>query len=330
MKLQRIQSCSGTLCDSTAEGKPGVLTRLARSLLFALLIGALGTVSAPAAPRFSDWSDAQPALDTDNSVAGGCPIESPNGLTLFMAINRAGGLGDLDIWMAHRADVDEPFGPAENAGAPINSPYADFCPTPLTGNYFLFVSSRPGAGTCGSGDIYASRNHPVHGWEEPVNLGCAELGEGPNTAGGEFSPSLVETDEGVFLYFSSTVTGNHDIYSIQLYRDGTFGTAVPVDALNTEFDDRMPNVSRNGLEIVFSSDRPTWGDGEPSWGAQDVYVSTRESTRSIWSEPVNLGPDINTGADETRASLSKDQTRLYFGRSGEIYTSHRSKIRGPK
>ncbi len=281
-------------------------------------------------PHFSPWGDAVPDLDTDNSVNGGCPIESRDGRTIFMASGRPGGHGDLDIWIAHRKSVDLPFGEAENLPAPVNSEYPDFCPTPLGGKYLLFVTARPADGACGSGDIYLTRNNPAHGWEEPVNLGCAP--DGPNTAGGEFSPSLVETDEGVFLFYSSNGTGNMDIYMSEMQADGSFGPGQPVDELNTEFDDRMPNVSKDGREIVFSSSRLTWGEaGEyDSYGMQDVYTSTRDSTGDPWSSPVNLGPGINTGDSETRASMSWDRKRLHFGRAGEIYVSERSKFRGPK
>jgi hypothetical protein len=287
-----------------------------------VLACAMASTTASAEPRFSSWPNALAAPDTDNSVNGGCPIESPDGLTLYMASARDGGYGLLDIWSAERHELDQPFGPAENLGGTISSGQDDFCPTPLTGRYFLFVSARPGG--CGGGDIYLTRNNPAHGWEEPVNLGCAATGDGPNTAGAEFSPSLVETKQGIFLFYSSTGSGNHDIYMSQLHADGSFGVGVPVDELNTGSDDRMPNVSKNGLEVVFSSNRPDLG----AQGAQDVYAATRRSTDEPWSLPVNLGAGINTAADETRATLSRDQTRLYFGRSGEIFLSHRNKLKG--
>lgn len=276
-------------------------------------------------PHFGPWEPAEPDLDTDNSVAGGCPHESRNGRTMYMASDRDGGHGDLDIWVAHRTNVDSPFGEATNLDEPVNSEYADFCPTPIGGKFLFFVSTRPHPDACDGGDMYITRNNPAHGWADPVNLGCAEEGEGPNTAGGEFSPSLVETKNGTFLFYSSNGTGDMDIYMSEMAKDGSFAPGVPVAELNTIYDDRMPNISKDGREIVFSSNRPTWGAGDPAIGGQDVYSSTRDSIYDPWSEPVNLGPGINTGADETRASMSWDRVRLHFGRMGEIYVSHRTK-----
>ncbi len=285
--------------------------------------------TALAGPHFTDWGPAVEEWDTDNSVQGGCPIESRDGLTLFMASAREGGLGSNDIWVASRFDLDEPFGEAENLGSPVNSAAADYCPTPLNQNFLLFVSTRGGPDSCGGGDIYIIKRNPAKGWGEPVNLGCADTGDGPNTAGGEFSPSLVKTDNGVFLFFSSDGDGNHDLY-VSEFVDGHFGPGMRIDELSTDADDRMPNVSKDGREIVWSSDRATWGGGQDALGSWDVYTSRRDSINDPWSEPVNLGPGINTAEGETRASMSWDRYRLHFGRSGEIYVSERSKLKGPK
>jgi hypothetical protein len=45
-----------------------------------------------------------------------------------------------------------------------------------------------------------------------------------------------------------------------------------------------------------------------------------------WSTPVNLGGNVNTLGNETRASLSGDGHRLHFGRDGDVYVSERSTV----
>jgi hypothetical protein len=87
----------------------------------------------------------------------GCPILSPYGRSLFMASNRPGGHGGLDVWVATRPSTDEPFGAPENLPAQINSSADDFCPTPLRGNRLLFVSRRTTDVSCGMGD---NLSHP--------------------------------------------------------------------------------------------------------------------------------------------------------------------------
>ena len=90
-------------------------------------------------------------------------------------------------------------------------------------------------------------------------------------------PSLVETWFGTFLFYSSNGSGgDQDIYVSRLGRDGHFGPGKVVEELSTEFEDIMPNVRERedgSFEIVFSSNRPTWGRGQAAFGAQDVYYS---------------------------------------------------------
>jgi hypothetical protein len=176
--------------------------------------------------------------------------------------------------------------------------------------------------------MYLIRRNAALGWSAPQHLGCVETGTGPNSEGAEFSPSLVTTAAGTFLYFSSTATGNHDIYRSRMGHDGRFGPPSLVHELNTELDDRMPNVRSDGLEIVFSSMRATDSNGVASAGGFDVYVSRRLTVWSRWSAPVNIGRSVNTPGSETRATLSWDGKRLYFGRDGDIYSSTRALVPG--
>ena len=303
--------------------------RLIGPILLALILTMPGIASAK---QFSEWGPAVLETGINSPQADGCPIESPNGKNLYIASNRpgaVGGVGDLnDIWVAHRANRNAPWSTPINVGAPVNSAAADFCPTPVhdklgAGNWLLFVSSRGGPGTCGAGDMYLAQSLRGRTWSEPVHLGCDAAGTGPNFSGGEFGPSLVETDEGTFLYFSSTgpdPTHNQDIYVSRMNANGTFAPAEPVVELNTDADDFMPNVSGNGKEIVFNSNRAG------GFGLQDVYTASRRNPGDAWSNVVNVGPNVNTAASETRSSLSGDGTRLHFGRNGDIYVSTRTRV----
>jgi WD40-like Beta Propeller Repeat len=297
------------------------------SAALALLLASGGAYASN--DQWSAWTVATPVLEVNSPVSDGCPIESRDGLSLYIASMRIPNVGN-DIFAADRASKSEPFGEPKHLDAPVNSDANDFCPTPIYGSYLLFVSERSGPETCdagpGRGDMYIVRRNAAFGWGEPRHLGCVERGTGPNSAGAEFSPSLVTTAEGTVLYFSSTVTGNHDIYQSRLRTDGTFAPPTPVEAVNTEFDDRMPNVRSDGLEMVFSSLRPADSNGTPSIGNFDVYVSRRSSTRKPWSPPVNLGRAVNSPGSETRATLSWDGRRLYFGRDGDIYSSTRRAV----
>lgn len=318
-----------TRIDPGPPRRGGVLRR-GRLVVAVVAIGMLGVSGVATAGSTTAWAPAEEVPNVDApGVADGCPIESPDGDHLFIASMRGPG-GDNDIWVATRGEDGE-FETPIMLPAPVNTDADEFCPTPLRGNHLLFVSTRGGVdayGTaaCGGGDIYLARRSPATGaWDEPRNLGCAP--DGPNMAGTEFGPSRVETDDGTILYFSSgggPGTNTQDVYMSWLQPDGTYGAPSAVAELNTgDWDDMMPNVSKDGRELVLASNRP---GGE---GSFDIWVSTRDSVGDVWSPPVNLGPAVNTAAGETRPSLSWKGERLYFGRAGVIFVSTRTKQTGP-
>jgi hypothetical protein len=306
------------------------------SVLRVLVALALLAVFAPAAQamEFSPWAPAVNAEDLpgtsdelNTAFQDGCPIQAPDGLSLFMASTRPRFEGDtrtdIDIWVAERESTDAPWGAPQNLGAPVNSTADDFCPTPIRGEGLFFVSRRvlPGV-TCGMGDIYFTRLNPARGWEPPEHLGCQSDG-GPNTPLDEQGPSYVKTG-GPALYFSS----GPDIYRSARHGDGSFGPAEPVAELNSTAMDIQPNVRRDGREVVFASNR----GGTSAFGGQDIWVATRKDVNGPWSAPVNLGSAVNTAANETRPSLAWGATRLYFGRApgapvtADIWVSTREKI----
>ncbi len=145
--------------------------------------------------------------------------------------------------------------------------------------------------------------------------------QGPNGPGTEYGSCLLETDTGTRLFFSgggSVGTNTQDIYISRHGADGGFSPPKPVTVLNSAYDDAMPNVSRDGREIVFPIE-PARRRG--CLGHLDLDPQQRPRP---WSAPVNLAATINTAVPETRPSLSWDGERLYFGHAGDIYVSHRT------
>ncbi len=295
-------------------------------VLVATLVGTVagGSFSSWAAPQKVDTIAGNHA-DINSPSVDGCPIQSPDGKSLYFASNRPRYVGDprtdLDIWVAHRASPSAPFGAPVNLGDAINSTADDFCPTPVIGKILFFVSARLGG--CGAGDIYVARQRLFGGgWTTPENLGC-QVNGGPNTALGEAGPSVFLGGGRLHLYFSS----GPDIVDSTMQSNGSFGPAVPVAALNTTSNDLRPNVRADGLEIVFDSDR-TGGAG-----GFDIYVATRSGTSDPWSAPMAV-TELNTSANETRASFSLDGKTLYFGRAPgpegmtDIYVTTRSRTHG--
>ena len=78
-----------------------------------IVIGVLLAGGSAGAMQFTDWSpsislESVPGTDSAINTAfqDGCPAPSKDGLSLYMASNRPGGQGGLDIWVAHRESAD--------------------------------------------------------------------------------------------------------------------------------------------------------------------------------------------------------------------------------
>lgn len=280
--------------------------RRTRSLLVAAsAVAALGVTGTLVAAQFGDWSvpvSAEIGSDPELNTAfnDGCPILSPDGLSLYMATNRPGGAGGLDIWVATRATTTEGWGAPAPLSGVINTPDNEFCPTPVRGRGLFFV--RAPAGTT-NGDIYRTRRDNA-GWRTPERLP-----DTVNSAFQEWSPAYFEDEAGnEVLYFSTTRDGPQKIYASVNY-----GPAEPVAELNAGGDAARPNVSKNGREIVFDSVRSPnlTPPGAPAL-APDIWTATRGSTSEPWSAPRHL-PGVSSPAGDTRASLSWDGTFLLVG-----------------
>lgn len=224
-----------------------------------------------------------------------------------MVSDRPGGQGGLDIYVSHRASLNEPWGPLQNLGPTINSSANDYCAyvTP-DGGKLVFLSNR--AGGLGLGDFYwATRQNLMDdlAWSNVQQI--SEL----NTAADEFGPSGFEdpTTGVLTLFFNSDRPGGlgaADIYTAQLGADGKFTTPRVVTELSSSSADMWPVVREDGLEMALISNRTG------TLGGNDIWIAERGSTTDPWSAPVNLGPTVNTASGEGRAWLYAGGTRIIF------------------
>ncbi|OLE77406.1 MAG: hypothetical protein AUG74_02445 [Bacteroidetes bacterium 13_1_20CM_4_60_6] len=176
------------------------------------------------ADRFagSEWSEPVNLGPVINSSA----VDANAGLssdahTLFFVSTRAGGLGNLDIWMSHRQCLSCDWEAPVNLGAPINSDAIDAAPTMSDdGRLLFFYSARSGG--FGLGDVYVSHRVSTGAdgdvWGPPVNLG-----PDVNTAANEQGSFYVHEpgEPNAFVYFNRlTPGGSVDIYRVAVSNDG--------------------------------------------------------------------------------------------------------------
>lgn len=196
---------------------------------------------------------------------------------------------------------DSYWGTARNAGAPLNTPGnegAQSISSDGRSMYFTACDRKDGQGRC---DIYYS-TYDGNRWSPGVNLGPPV-----NTVYWESQPSI--SPDGKMLFFVSNRPGGMggmDIWYSISGNGGKWSKPVnPGKTINTAGDEFSPFIYFNGRTLYFSS------NGRPSFGGHDIY-STTLNPDSTWSEPQNLGPAVNTTADETGLIIESSGKRAFF------------------
>ena len=176
--------------------------------------------------------------------------------------------------------------------------------------YFISKRAADGIGAKKDHDIwYVEREGD--GWSAPINAGPKI-----NTAGNEY---YISFDSEGTMYFSSNgqeevdeENSDHDIYASK-YINGEFQTAVNLgEAINTAHYEGDVFVASDASYLVFCATRP---DG---LGRGDLYVSFRNAD-GVWSESVNMGPEVNTEGHELCPYVTPDGKYLFYTSQQDIY-----------
>ncbi len=173
------------------------------------------------------------------------------------------------------------------------------------------------------GKLYSSEK-TNYGWNNAIELS------------NEINSSIWQADanissDGNALIFSSIRKGNYD-YNINIqpgtyHGEGNFASDIyvslknnndewqtPVNigpTINTIYCDRSPFLHPDMKTLYFSS------SGHGGLGDLDVYKSTRlnDSCWNCWSEPINMGKEINSFGSDWGYRISTNGEKAYFSKS---------------
>ena len=199
----------------------------------------------------------------------------------------------------------------------LNSGDSDFSPAYGRDDFgvIFFTSSRDDAagnkthGATGQGftDIFESRLDKKSKWSTPVPV--AELNSDSEEGTPSFSSDFNE------VYFTRCEAGKREMKGCVIMvskRSGdSWSNPESLEILPDTMVTAHPSLSADGLTLYFVSDMPG------GYGLKDIYKVTRIDESDSWSEPENLGPDINTGGNEL-FPFSRDDGSLYFASDGHI------------
>jgi len=192
--------------------------------------------------------------------------------------------------------------------------------------------------------LYFSRkNHPenIGGVEDPEDIWFAEydaatgdwydainMGEPLNNSGPNYISSITPDGKSMTVILGNKYQKNNDMKpGVSISTSSSEGWSKPnvVDIENAfiENNDGHFFLAQNRETMILSVNR------FDSYGSEDIYVSFMQEDGK-WSEPLNLGSDINTAHSETSPFLAADNETLYFSSKGfsgyggsDIYISRR-------
>lgn len=214
-------------------------------------------------------------------------------------------LENQDIWFCELLESGI-WSQAQNLGQPLNTPSADgvYSLSPdgnsalLLGKYFHTGSGRKKAG------FSVSRKSAI-GWSFPDSLEIENyynwnVYANPYLAndGKTLLLSIERDDSKGELDLYACFLGDNDLWSEPLNLGGM---------LNTAKNESTPFLASDGISLYFSS------DGHSGFGFFDMFVSKRlDDTWTKWSEPKNLGPDINSSGWDAYYTIPASGEWAYF------------------
>jgi len=210
----------------------------------------------------------------------------------------------------------------------INSSTHDSaCSVSADGTELVLFGNYPGS--LGSGDLFISKL-TSQGWSKPENLGYP-INSSYFDSDGIFTPDgkafLFVSDRpgGYFKqasknkYNAASYWGNTDIYVSFIDENGNFGIPINLGPMvNTPGAERTPFLHPDGKTLYFSSN-----GYNVNFGDLDIYKTVRlDDTWTNWSEPINIGKELNTTGADWGFKLTASSDKGYMSRFNVTKNQH--------
>ena len=231
---------------------------------------------------------------------------SADGLELYFEANRPGNYGGVDLWVAVRETIDEPWGEPVNLGPVVNSSVNDACPNiSADGLELNFRSKRPGG--CGEHDLWVSKRPMIdEPWGAPVNLGSIV-----NSLDYEGYPSL--SADGLSLFFNSDRFNGARGWDFDIWltrrktKDSAWGEPINLGpGINTTHFEVAPSISADGHTLYFSDwksqIRPGGCGGADIWQAPIIPIVDFNGDETLDAADIDIMIDC-WGTDDSLCDI---------------------------
>jgi hypothetical protein len=190
-----------------------------------------------------------------------------------------------------------------NIGRQINTPADEYFPYLTNDRELIFYTRRKDK--FGDENLFFSEKV-----NQQWNLGKS-VGIEFNSNNNEGMSTILRN--GRRLFFTAcerpNVKGTCDIWTAELNGHKISNMEAIVGETNSDYWESQASISCDGDQIYFASNRPG------GMGGSDIWTS-RLQEDGTWSDPINLGPEINTALDEEAPFISNDSRTLFFSSTG--------------
>jgi len=249
------------------------------------------------------------------------PLLSPDGKTLYFSRrnhpDNIGGIADNeDIWYSE-LDSSGHWQLAKNMGTQFNNSGPNFVNTiqgvTPDGKSAIMVLGNKYESKGNSGQVIkmsagVSVSSNVGGqWSKPVALNIT------NDYNFNDKANYFLTNNRQTLIMSverEDTQGDRDLYVTFMKEDSVWTEPLNLgDVVNTAAEESAPFLASDDKTLYFSS------NGFSGYGGSDVYVTRRlDDTWTNWSEPENLGPEINSPLEDLFFNIPVASQYAYYSR----------------
>lgn len=236
------------------------------------------------------------------------PIISPDGRQLYIVRKyhplNTGEQNKDDIWFSEQT-TEGKWARVQQLPEPINNSAHNQCIGISEDRQFIFLGSEYDAQSSNSKGISISKKDELGYWQNPQKI-TVENFYNFNALQSYYLSSdrktllmSVERSDGL---------GQLDLYVSFQKKDLHYTAPLNLGKqINTSFNEATPFLAADQKTLYFAS------EGLPGYGSMDIFMSKRlDDSWLIWSDPINLGPKVNSMNWEADFSISADGKKAFM------------------